>query len=103
LKLAVRVIPNAPRTGVTGRRGEEIVLRVNAPPIDGRANKAALEHLAEAFDVPPSSIRLIRGERSRHKTFEIDGVDQAALAPLLEMLLANRDRDSPGTLLSEDD
>jgi hypothetical protein len=68
-----------------------------------RANKAALEHLAEAFDVPPSSIRLIRGERSRHKTFEIDGVDQAALAPLLEMLLANRDRDSPGTLLSEDD
>jgi hypothetical protein len=75
MKLAVRVIPNAPRTAITGKRGGEIVLRVNAPAIDGRANRAAVRHLARMLGVPPSAVRLLSGERSRRKKFEILGVD----------------------------
>ena len=44
--LEVWVIPNASLTGITGTRGEEVVLRVNAPAIEGKANRAAIRYLA---------------------------------------------------------
>ena len=85
MKLAVRVIPNAQRTQVTGMRGDEIVLRVSAPAIDGKANAAALRYLAERLRVPASVVRLISGEKSRHKKFEILGFedDSATAVSLL--------------------
>lgn len=76
MRIAVRVIPNAPQTSITGRRGDEIVLKVNAPAVDGKANRAAIRHLARTFDVRPSAIRLISGEKSRHKKFEIEGLNE---------------------------
>jgi uncharacterized protein (TIGR00251 family) len=75
LRLAIRVIPNARRTEFTGWREGEIVLRLAAPPHEGKANKAAVEFLAEHLGVPRSSISLISGEKSRRKIFEIRGVE----------------------------
>ncbi len=45
--------------------------RVQAPPVDGKANEAVVRLLAERFDVPKSRIALVSGETSRLKTFEI--------------------------------
>ena len=45
--------------------------RVQAPPVDGKANEAVVRLLAERFDVPKSRITLVSGETSRLKTFEI--------------------------------
>lgn len=95
MRLKVRVIPNAPRTAITGRRGDEILLRVNAPALEGRANRAAARCLAEALGVPVSAVRLVGGERSRHKKFEI--LDFRGDAATLGGLLSN------GSLLSKDD
>ena len=78
MKLAVRVIPNAPRTEITGMRGDEIVLRVNAPASDGRANAAAARYLALRLGVPASRIRLSSGAKSRHKKFEVLGVEDSS-------------------------
>ena len=47
MKLSLRVIPNARRTEFLGRREGEIVLRLNAPAIEGKANKAAIEFIAK--------------------------------------------------------
>jgi hypothetical protein len=74
-RIAVRVIPNAPRTAVTDQRDGEWVLRVSAPALEGRANREAARYLARRAGVPASAVRLISGERSRHKIFEISGLD----------------------------
>jgi uncharacterized protein YggU (UPF0235/DUF167 family) len=47
-------------------------LFVRAPAIDGKANKAAIDLLAEHYGIPPSAVRLVGGAASRHKRFEVD-------------------------------
>ena len=78
-KLKVRVIPNAKRDEWGGHREGELVLRLNAPAIEGKANKAAVEFIARSFGVPRSAVLLVRGERSRHKIFEIVGLESSDL------------------------
>ncbi len=88
MRIDVRVIPNAARTGITGTRGNEIVLRVNAPATEGKANKAVVLYLARTFGVARSAVHLLAGEKSRHKKFEIVGLKavhaQRKIASLLE-------------------
>ena len=54
-------------------------VRVTAPPEDGKATAAVCKLLAKSLHVPKSAVRVTRGEVSRHKTLEIEGVDQTAL------------------------
>jgi uncharacterized protein len=75
MMLPVRVIPNARRSEFSGRRESEFVLRLSAPAIEGKANRKALEFIAEYFGVPRSRVRLVSGEKSRHKIFEIVGLN----------------------------
>jgi len=76
VKLAVRLIPNARRSEFSGRRDGERVLRLNAPAVEGKANKAAIEFLAKHFGIPRSHVTLVAGEKTRHKVFELAGVDR---------------------------
>jgi uncharacterized protein (TIGR00251 family) len=87
-KLSVRVIPNAKKDEFAGRRERELVLRLSAPAIEGKANGAAVEFIARFLGVPRSAVHLIRGERSRHKIFEIVGLKSSDL----ERKLAEIDR-----------
>jgi uncharacterized protein len=73
-KLKIRVIPNAKKTEFAGSRGDEIVLRLNAPAVDGKANQAAVEFVSRFFGVSRSAVLITGGERSRHKIFEIVGL-----------------------------
>ena len=73
-QLSVRVIPNAKKTELSGYRDNELVLRLNAPPVEGKANKAAVDFLAGYFGVTRSAVLLVRGESSRHKIFQIVGL-----------------------------
>ena len=72
--LRVRVQPRAARAAVTGWRDDALVVRVTAPPVDGAANTAVRELLAGVLGVPPSTVRVIRGERGRDKLVRIDGL-----------------------------
>ena len=87
VRFAVRVRPGARRTTVGGRWGDDeraaLVVHVQAPAVDGRANAAVLAALALAFDVRPAAVRLVRGATSRTKLVEVDGVDEQALERLL--------------------
>ena len=75
VKLKVRVIPNAKKTEFTGFREDELVLRLNAPAVEGKANKAATEYIAHCFGVPRSAVSMVSGEKSRHKIFQIVGLE----------------------------
>ena len=74
MKLKVRVIPNARKTAFCGRREDEWVLRLSVPPVDGKANKAALEFIAQSLGIVRSKVSLLSGEKGRHKIFEIVGL-----------------------------
>ena len=86
-KLKIRVIPNARKTEFSGSRGDEIVLRLNAPAIEGRANAAAVEFLSRFFGVSRSAVVIIGGERSRHKIVEIVGLKNGDLERKLAHLI----------------
>ncbi len=70
-RVSVRVIPNAARSAVEELPGGELLVRVPAPPVEGRANEAAREALAEYFGVAVSRVQLLSGARSRRKIFQI--------------------------------
>ena len=69
----IRVIPRAARTELSGRRGDAILVRLQAPPVEGAANKALLKFLAEALGVRQSDLRIVAGEKSRDKVIGVDG------------------------------
>jgi uncharacterized protein (TIGR00251 family) len=87
-EVRIRVIPNAKKTEFAGYREGELILRLNAPPVDGKANKAAVEFVARYLGVPRAAVLLAAGERSRHKIFQIVGLESADL----ERKLAGVDR-----------
>lgn len=72
--LEVKVIPNAPRNEVAGWLGGALKVKVHAPALDGRANAALTEFLADELGLPGRAVTLVRGERSNHKIVRIDGV-----------------------------
>ena len=73
IRLKVRVTPNARKNEVTACTGDEIRLKVKAPAVDGKANAALIEYLAELTDVPRSKIQIKAGEKARIKVVELEG------------------------------
>lgn len=72
LVLTLHVQPGAAGTGVAGRHGAALKVRVASPPVDGKANAALLSFLADAFGVPLRAVSLLRGETSRRKVVRIE-------------------------------
>lgn len=69
--LAVKLQPRASRNAIQGLHGEELKIAVTAPPVDSAANQALLEFLAGKLNLSRSSVQLVRGQASRHKTIFI--------------------------------
>jgi uncharacterized protein len=78
-KVSVRVQANARRDELVGIRDGVLVVRVAAPAVDGRANRALCRVLAKRLGVAASRVTIARGQRSRDKLVQLEGADQAAL------------------------
>lgn len=70
--LELHVQPGASRSEFAGRHGERIKVRLAARAVDGKANEALIEFLAEHFRVPKSRVRIVSGLKSRQKRVIID-------------------------------
>ena len=57
--------------------------RVSAPPVDGKANKALCRLIAKQVGVAPSRVSVVRGEKSRDKVVQVDGVESYVLLEVL--------------------
>ncbi|MBA4370438.1 MAG: hypothetical protein C0418_02530 [Coriobacteriaceae bacterium] len=73
VRIAVHVTPKAGRDEIAGWHGSELAVRVTGAPEAGKANTAVRELVALALRVPKSTVRVVRGETSRHKMLEADG------------------------------
>lgn len=60
-------------------RGDAILVRLAAPPVDGAANDALIAFLAETLGVPRRSVAIVSGETSRDKRVEIEGLDETVV------------------------
>ncbi len=92
--LEIRVRPNSSRNKVGGSVGEptRLVVAVQAPAVDGKANQAVIKELAEAFDLRPRNFTIVFGELGRDKRIIIEGITeeiektlQAKLEELMEI------------------
>lgn len=76
-RLRLRIVPNARRDEVAGEYGEAIKVKVAAPAVDGKANAALLDFLAERLGIPARLLELVSGEKSRDKAVLVEGLDLA--------------------------
>ncbi|MEW6302475.1 MAG: DUF167 domain-containing protein [Verrucomicrobiota bacterium] len=74
LLLSVKVQPRASRNEVGPAQGNELKVKVTAPPVDSAANQAVLELLAEKLDCPRNALQLVRGQTARHKVIALTGL-----------------------------
>ena len=84
LVLEVRIQPRAARSEFAGPFGERLRIRLQAPPVDGRANAALVAFLADAFGVPRASVAIESGLASRDKRVRIRNPGPLP-PPLLEL------------------
>ena len=83
--ISVRVIPRAGRSGLAGTRGDALLVRLHAPPIEGAANEELIDVIAEVLAVPKRAVSIASGERSRQKRIRISGIDAATAAARLAL------------------
>lgn len=75
--LDIWVQPRASRNEILGYRDELLRVRVTGAPTEGEANRLCREVLAEALEIPPSWVEILRGHRARRKRVRVKGVDAA--------------------------
>ncbi len=73
MRIEVQVKTRSKKEAVEKLSQNTFVVRVNTPPIDGKANKRVVELLANDLGVPKTSIVLVRGHKSKLKVFEVIG------------------------------
>lgn len=91
---AVRVVPRAGRTAVAGTRGDALLVRLAAAPVDGAANDALIAFLSTIFDRPKRDITLVSGHTSRDKRIAIAGLRAPEIALRLDALLTSTSEQS---------
>ncbi len=74
MKLGIKVVPSASKSGVVGWLGEDLKVRIAAPANDGKANEALCAFLAEWLGVGRREVTICSGASSRRKIVEIGGV-----------------------------
>lgn len=79
VSLDVLVQPRASRAKVGPVHGDRLKLAVTAPPVDGEANAAVIELVAEALGVPRSAVTVTAGASSRRKTIRVRGLSAEAV------------------------
>lgn len=77
--IAIKAIPNAPRSEVIGWLGDALKIKVHAPPVEGRANEVLCEFLADELSLPRRAVTVLRGDTSRQKLLRLDGLTLAEL------------------------
>ncbi len=81
--LAVKLQPRASTNEIGEPLGNELRIKVTAPPVDAAANEALVRLLAEQLDCPRNRVELVRGHTSRHKLVKIYGASPEAVAKAL--------------------
>jgi uncharacterized protein (TIGR00251 family) len=78
--LLVRVVPNASRSEVAEIATDMIRIRLKAPAVEGKANKALVEVLADSLGVRARQVTIVGGEHARQKRVIVTGLPAAEVS-----------------------
>jgi len=78
MNIRVRLTSRASRDEIVGWRDDRLLVRVSAPPVGGRANRALRKLLAKRLRIAAGRVEIVRGERSRDKLVAIE-LDPASI------------------------
>lgn len=78
-RLALRVQPRSRKNEIAGERAGALLVRVTAPPVEGKANDAVRRLIAKRLRVPAGRVSIVRGESSRDKLLDVEGIDDEEL------------------------
>ena len=81
--LNLRIVPRASKNAIQGEHGDALKIRLCAPPVDGAANAALIEFLAETFDLPRARVQLLSGATSRTKRVLLSGCPSSMVRSIL--------------------
>ena len=84
LLLSLYVQPRSGQNTIAGLHGNAIKLRLSAPPVDGKANKAVIAFWAKSLKIPKSAVTIRSGLQSRMKKVLLTGVDEEQVRHLVE-------------------
>lgn len=85
VSFAVRVTPRSSRNLIAGEEGGILKIRLNAPPVDGKANDALVRFMAKQLGLARRDVSLARGEKSRNKRLLITGISVTELQERLDL------------------
>ena len=71
--LEIRLQPRGGRDQVMGERDGAVLIRIAAPPVDGKANQALIAFVAKTLGLPKGAVTILRGETSRNKVIRVEG------------------------------
>lgn len=83
--LEIQVQPRSSRNQLVGEQDGRIKIKLTAPPVEGEANQALINFLAQLLDIPKKNIKLLKGESCRHKLIEINGLNKQELEEKLHI------------------
>jgi uncharacterized protein (TIGR00251 family) len=83
--LKVRVVPRAAKNAIQGLRGDALKIRIQAPPVDGKANACLIRFLSRHWNIPQADIELLSGETGRNKRLRILNPTDEMRAALLSL------------------
>ena len=87
VSFAVKAVPRASRNAIAEVREGVLVVRLCAPPVEGKANAALIAYLAEAFGLRKGQVSIKVGEKSRHKIVVLSGLSPEQVRERIEALL----------------
>jgi uncharacterized protein (TIGR00251 family) len=87
VSVTVRVTPRAGKSAIAGVRGDVLLVKLAAAPVDGAANDALVALLAGVFDIPKRDIEIVSGDKGRTKRLHLAGVPAGAMDARLVALL----------------
>jgi len=82
----VRVIANAEHSEVMGRLGSTVRVRISSPTVDGKANAELIEFLAEFYGVKSCDVSILRGEKGKEKTVQVEGRPEHELKEIMQAI-----------------
>lgn len=77
--LPVRAVPRASKNEIQGIHGDSLKIRLQAPPVEGKANQALIRFLSDILNIPRSQFSIATGETGRNKTVLITGISKTDL------------------------
>ena len=81
----VRVVPRASKNEIVGVRDNALRIRLQTPPIEGRANRKLVRLLATTLDIPRNRISIVSGDKSRNKRVLVKDLNEREVGKKLRI------------------